>query len=259
MATALNDLVACIQATESSPTELKKLLSHLQAQEEVLIQHMPQLDDASQALTPHLHTLGLVYILNVKGSAVPLSNAAAVTMFIAQCRRLLLGCDPAQAQMVPAQFVAVCTKFSAACLAGGGSPLTAVRPLQAAALALQPTMTHFTPLHAECLRVCLLAKTYSAARPLLEQELLHVDREATLVTPRDLLLFHYYAGMVRAPPPPPPPLVHCRRRLSLCPSHFASIARPPPTRPPPPSPAIDPPRLSASHRCTPGRSSTSRP
>jgi len=44
--------------------------------------------------------------------------------------------------------------------------------------------------------VCLLAKTYSAARPLLEQELLHVDREATLVTPRDLLLFHYYAGMV---------------------------------------------------------------
>jgi len=62
--------------------------------------------------------------------------------------------------------------------------------------ALQPSPSHFTPLHAELLKVCLLSKCYSAARPLLKQELLHVDRDATLVTPRDLLLHHYYAGMV---------------------------------------------------------------
>lgn len=192
---ALTDLVACIQATEASQAELKSLLKNLQTHEEVLIQHMPQLDEAAQVLTPHLHTLGLVFILNVKGSAVPLSNVAAVQIFIAQCRRLLLGCDPVQVQMVPSQFVAVCTKFSAACLTAR-APLSAVRPLHAAALALQPTTSHFTPLHAECLKVCLLAKMYSAALPLLAQELLQVDRDATLVTPRDLLLFHYYAGMI---------------------------------------------------------------
>ena len=68
---ALTDLVACIQATEASQAELKSLLKNLQTHEEVLIQHMPQLDEAAQVLTPHLHTLGLVFILNVKGSAHP--------------------------------------------------------------------------------------------------------------------------------------------------------------------------------------------
>lgn len=87
---------------------------------------------------------------------------------------------------------------------------------------------HFTPIHAECMRMCLLSKCYSAAQPLLDQELLQarraasaengtrqitssrlewsyqrisvaiqVDKEATHLAPRDLLLFHYYAGMIQ--------------------------------------------------------------
>ena len=195
-ATPLSDLIACIQASSTSQPELKKLLGHLNANEELLIQHMPQLDDAAQALTPAQHTLGLVFILNKKAAAVPLSNAAAVQIFIMQCRRTLLGCDPAQVQLVPSQFVTLCMKFSAACLAAKAT-MTAIKPLRAAAFALQPSAAHFTPLHAECLKVCLLAKCYWAAQPLLDQELLQVDREATLVTPRDLLLYHYYAGMVQ--------------------------------------------------------------
>ena len=149
---ALEELVACIQSTDNEHSALKKLVEHLQAQEEVLVQHLPQLDEATQMLSPNMHTVGLVFLLNVKGSAVPLSNPEAVQIFIAQCRRMLLGCDPRQVQMVPSQFVAVSMKFSAACLAAR-SPISAVKPLQAAALALQPSVSHFTPLHAECLKV----------------------------------------------------------------------------------------------------------
>ena len=93
-----------------------------------------------------------------------------------------------------AAVVAVCTKFSAAAIAVK-LPLSAIAPLQVAVCALQPTQSHFTPLHAELLKCSLLAKCYYAARPLLEQELLHVNKDATLVAPRDLLLHHYYAGM----------------------------------------------------------------
>jgi hypothetical protein len=70
--------------------------------------------------------------------------------------------------------VAVCCKFTAAAIAIK-SPLSAVGPLQAAVCALQPSPSHFTPLHAELLKVCLLSKCYFAARPLLKQELLHVS------------------------------------------------------------------------------------
>ena len=126
---------------------------------------------------------------------MPLSQPHAVHGFCDQCRRMLQGCDPLQVQLVPSQFVAVCTRFAAAAIAIK-SPLMAVGPLQSAVYALQPAPTHFTPLHAELLKCCLLSKCYYAAKPVLEQELMHVDREATLVTPRDLLLYHYYAGMV---------------------------------------------------------------
>jgi COP9 signalosome complex subunit 3 len=125
---------------------------------------------------------------------VPLSNPSAVSVFIEQCRRLLLNCAAEQVRMVPSKFVDLCSKFSQACM-NAKTPLAAVKPLLTAALALQPTPSHFTPLHAECVKLCLLAKTYSAATPLLQQELLHIDAQATLLTPRDLLLYHYYAGI----------------------------------------------------------------
>lgn len=179
----------------SGAGQLGKLLQHLQAQEEVLIQAMPQLDDLLPVLNPAAHTLGMVFILHCKAAAVPLSNLQAVNTFLTQCRSVLLGGDPEQIRMVPKEFVAVCCKFSAAAIAIK-SPLFAVRALHAAALALQPGPTHFTPLHAEFLKLCILAKTYTAAKPMIEQPLLQVDKQATMVAPRDLLLYHYYAGIV---------------------------------------------------------------
>ena len=94
-----------------------------------------------------------------------------------------------------AAVIAVCRKFTEAAVTIK-TPLAAVRPLQVAACALQPSVAHFTPIHADFMRICLLSKCYVAAQPLLDQELLQVDKEGTHVVPRDLLLYHYYAGMV---------------------------------------------------------------
>jgi COP9 signalosome complex subunit 3 len=71
-----------------------------------------------------------------------------------------------------------------------------VSPLLHATTILQPTPAHFTPIHAEFMRVVLLSRCYTAAQPVLDQELLQVDKDRTGCSPRDLLLYHYYAGMV---------------------------------------------------------------
>mmetsp|Transcript_4763 Transcript_4763/g.14377 ORF Transcript_4763/g.14377 Transcript_4763/m.14377 type:complete len:330 (+) Transcript_4763:453-1442(+) len=97
--------------------------------------------------------------------------------------------------MVPVQFVVVCAKFANAAVAVS-APLAAILPLQHAIKVLQPSPAHFTPIHAEFMRMALLARCYSAAKPILEQDLLQVDKEHTGCSPRDLLLYHYYAGMV---------------------------------------------------------------
>ena len=212
----LQQIVSAIEAMSETADGLKDLLAHLQKHDELLVKHLPQLDDLLPVLDPPRHTLGMVYILcaaapmlhlrlarsplsrprsNCKAAAIPLSNLQAATVFLRQCRRVLLGSDPLQAKMLPAQYVAVCSKFSAAAVAIK-APIAAVQPLLAAARALQPSPAHFTPMHADFLRMCLLAKTYHAAAPVLADDLLQVDKEATGVTPRDLLLYHYYAGMV---------------------------------------------------------------
>ena len=56
-------LIDFVRAHSDSSANLKQLLPYLQSQEEVIIQHMPQLDDAAQALSPSEHTLGMVFVL----------------------------------------------------------------------------------------------------------------------------------------------------------------------------------------------------
>ena len=53
----LQQVVSAIEEM-SSRGELSKLLAHLQAQEEVLIQAMPQLDDLLPVLNPATNTIG---------------------------------------------------------------------------------------------------------------------------------------------------------------------------------------------------------
>ena len=101
----LQQVVSAIEEM-SSRGEFGKLLTHLQAQEEVLIQAMPQLDDLLPVLNPASHTLGMVYILHCKAAAVPLSNLQAVNTFLSQCRTVLLGGDPEQIRIIPKEFVA---------------------------------------------------------------------------------------------------------------------------------------------------------
>ena len=96
MASPLQAITSVIQASSGSVPDLKKLHAHLVSSQEELIQHMPYLDEAALALNPTAHTLGLIFILNCKGMAMPLSDPTAVGLFIEQCRRMLLGLDPEQ-------------------------------------------------------------------------------------------------------------------------------------------------------------------
>ena len=66
MSGVMVDLVSTVKQLSDSPDNLRQLLSTLQQREDQLIQMLPQLDDAMQALTPSQHTLGLIFILCVR-------------------------------------------------------------------------------------------------------------------------------------------------------------------------------------------------
>jgi hypothetical protein len=58
----LTELVATIENL-SEAGSYDQLLAHLQTQEEMLIQHLPQLDDVLPVLRPVQHSLGMIFIL----------------------------------------------------------------------------------------------------------------------------------------------------------------------------------------------------
>jgi len=74
--------------------------------------------------------------------------------------------------------------------------LRAVFPLQQAVLKASSSPEHLTPIHPDFLQVCLQAKVYNAALPVLEQEILDIDPASTNLTPQDMLRYFYYGGNV---------------------------------------------------------------
>ena len=59
----LQQIVSAIEAMSETADGLKDLLAPLQKHDELLVKHLPQLDDLLPVLDPPRHTLGMVYIL----------------------------------------------------------------------------------------------------------------------------------------------------------------------------------------------------
>ncbi len=75
-------------------------------------------------------------------------------------------------------------------------PLRAVQPLRAAVAKIRAQPDQLTPVHADYLQVCLLAKLYKAGAALIEDDLVELEPGATGMQPRDALRYFYYAGLV---------------------------------------------------------------
>mmetsp|Transcript_21113 Transcript_21113/g.56867 ORF Transcript_21113/g.56867 Transcript_21113/m.56867 type:complete len:409 (-) Transcript_21113:284-1510(-) len=166
----------------------------LRSQEEVIYRHAMQLDEVVQTLTSPDHTLGLIFVLHVRASAIAQAGSPPGLAFLHQCRALLTRLDPAQVALAPMEVSRLCAKFLAFAL-DAGTPLLAVKPLIVAAQALQPGPAHFTPVHPLALQACILAKCYSASLALIGEPLIQVDPAKTAVTAQDVLLTHYHGGI----------------------------------------------------------------
>lgn len=76
--------------------------------------------------------------------------------------------------------------------------MRAIQPLRVAIAKIRSSPEQLTPVHADFVQACLCAKNYKAALPVLEDELSDLDPSATGITPRDVMRYYYYGGMVYA-------------------------------------------------------------
>jgi len=72
-------------------------------------------------------------------------------------------------------------------------PIRGIAPLRAAVRKIQSLPEQLTPVHADYLLLCLLAKQYKAGLSILEDDIFEVDQ------PKDLFLYCYYGSGSNAP------------------------------------------------------------
>jgi len=72
-------------------------------------------------------------------------------------------------------------------------PIRGIAPLRAAVRKIQSSPEQLTPVHADYLLLCLLAKQYKAGLSILEDDIFEVDQ------PKDLFLYCYYGSGSNAP------------------------------------------------------------
>lgn len=191
----MDTILAAIRQA-ATDDDLKALAAMLRAQEEVLFRHAMALDEMCESLAAPTHTLGLVFVLNVRASALAqASSSPLAAAFVQRCRQLLLNADRAQVALAPTEFNRLCAKFLTFALPQPQGALTAVGALLAAAAALQPSPSHITPIHPLVLQAAILAKTYRAVVPLLDESLVQIDVARTAVSAHDVLLLNYYSGI----------------------------------------------------------------
>ncbi|KAF8060061.1 CSN3 [Scenedesmus sp. PABB004] len=193
----METLVNSIAALSATAEGLGQLATYLKSQvaESVLDNPANNCLTAAQHLDAAQHSVGIVFLLNAHARR---ANPNADGAFAEYTAQFLRSCSAAQVQHVPDAFCELCRKYKEQLLGDPRAARSGVAPLLAALQRLAPSAEHLTPIHADVLQLCLLAKTYGAAAALLGGELTEVDPTRTAVGPTDLQLYCYYGGMVAA-------------------------------------------------------------
>uniref|UniRef100_A0A0E0LQQ4 COP9 signalosome complex subunit 3 n=1 Tax=Oryza punctata TaxID=4537 RepID=A0A0E0LQQ4_ORYPU len=177
-------LVAHIQGLSGSAEELAHLHNLLrQADGEPLRAHSAGLLPFLSQLHPQAHSLGFLYLLEAFASSASNLRAQGGGDFLVTMADFLVSCSAEQIRMAPEKvFKNEVMQLNA--------PIRGIAPLRAAIRKIQTSSEELTPIHADYLLLCLLAKQYKAGLSVLEDDILEVDQ------PKDLFLYCYYGGMI---------------------------------------------------------------
>ncbi|KAF7102032.1 hypothetical protein CFC21_103226 [Triticum aestivum] len=183
-------LVAHIQGLSGSADELAQLHGLLkQADGDALRVHSAGLLPFLSHLHPGAHSLGYLYLLDSFVSSSANLRAHAGGDLLVTVADFLTSCSADQIRLAPDKFLNVCRVLKNEVMQLN-APIRGIAPLRAAVRKIQTSSEQLTPLHAEYLMLCLLAKQYKAGLSVLEDDIFEVDQ------PKDLFLYCYYGAMI---------------------------------------------------------------
>jgi COP9 signalosome complex subunit 3 len=116
------------------------------------------------------------------------------SVFVSQCSQFLQQCVPGQVRLAPKQFRVICQRYTDI-LMDTKEYIKGILPLRRAIEAIRPTQASITPQHYMFVVLCVLAKAYPYAAPVLDQDAYNIEPEQTQLESRDVRLYLYYGGV----------------------------------------------------------------
>lgn len=176
-------------------TDLKKLKDFLRHEQDNLKANVHEIEQALQMLDPVSNTLGIAFLLAAQTLAAAPANYRTQFTYISN---FLNVSNADQVKKASLPFTTVCKNYAAMAIEHGAQTMMqSLRPLRCAVEKLRPMPEILTPVHTEFLRVCLKAKAYHFALPLLEQPIYDIGVKSTWLTASEFLCYFYYGALIR--------------------------------------------------------------
>jgi COP9 signalosome complex subunit 3 len=184
----------------TNDTDLKKLKDFLRHEQESLKANAHQIEQALQMLDLTQNTLGIAFLLMAQLNAG--ATGANRRSTLAYISGFLKQADPQQVMKAVVPINLVCKSYAQMSIEDGQQAmLRCILPLRCALEKLRPNPETLTPVHAEYLRVCLKAKAYHLAAPVLDQPIFDISLKSnsnyTQMTPQSFLSYFYYGALIR--------------------------------------------------------------
>eukprot|EP01080_Neovahlkampfia_damariscottae_P000841 gene841-9090_t len=135
------------------------------------------------------HTLGLIYIFYAKASNGVDKN------FIPTFEHFLANLDQHQASKACQKFAKTVHEYTDA-LISDKSPQRAMKHLLNGIINFRPHSECLTPLHSDYICCCLKSMNFKVALRVLNQPIYDIEPNQTGLTPKDMLSYYYYGGMI---------------------------------------------------------------
>eukprot|EP00287_Rhodomonas_sp_CCMP768_P007086 CAMPEP_0196729700 /NCGR_PEP_ID=MMETSP1091-20130531/10007_1 /TAXON_ID=302021 /ORGANISM="Rhodomonas sp., Strain CCMP768" /LENGTH=421 /DNA_ID=CAMNT_0042072615 /DNA_START=171 /DNA_END=1432 /DNA_ORIENTATION=- len=187
-------IVASVQGLSARRDDWNSLLQQLEGQADVLTQNTKNIDLIVAQLNPSIHAIGVAFVMHLKVKSGD-RNALSEDLFLTQVKQLLLNGDAEQLQFLRPKVCEICREFTETCRTSSHA-MFGIKALVAGVEKLRPTPEHLTSVHGDLLQLCLVAKCFTPALPIIEQRVLKVSKES--MQARDFVLYFYYGGMVLA-------------------------------------------------------------
>ncbi|KAG0056676.1 COP9 signalosome complex subunit 3 [Gryganskiella cystojenkinii] len=143
--------------------------------------------DPIEAISPSEHSLAYLYFMLYRCKASHGFHPALME----KLWTFVSTCDGAQ---IPLSFAEALVKIATE----SHQPVVAIRPLATFIQRIQSSPGQLTMLHPLLAKTCLLAQSFKDILPILDSDITDVDPRETNINYKDILLHHYYGGMIYA-------------------------------------------------------------